>query len=1138
MVFPKKSSERGGSERDQTSKEDSTYNLLAMNIIPPTGNSGPEGVTIRKKKSTKSEANEEIVIEPWALNIRNDAAVTNTHGNSNSISTTKYSLLSWLPRSIWEQFRRVANVYFLLISILMFLGTYQTQLFVSPLNPFATVATLVFVLLVTSIKEGMEDRQRSISDKFENTRLITVISFDPANGEIIETIKETQLIKSGDIVKLSGLMPVPVDMVLILTSLHADGNQCYVETSNIDGETNLKLKEAPSLLKSMVTVGEGKPTNKLFMGTLEIEPPNKSIHNFVGALHLNEISDAMALGPENFLLRSSLFSNTDWAYGIAVYTGQETKIQMNNRNAPSKMSKIEIYLNKAIIIIFCAQLTLVVVSIISIYFLGFNHFFRLPYIYKGSGGTPSILPLWLEQFFVFFLLFNNFIPISLYVTIEMVNVGQAFLVAADEEMYDEVLDMPCTVRSSNLVQELGMVSNVFSDKTGTLTRNEMRFVKFIVDGKLYDLDSEGDDDDDVNYIEYSNKIQENDAIEEKVYRKDSISSAHKGMMKSLTDSRGPHQNKVYDFLRCLTTCHTVIREKNGTYRAESPDELALVEGVDKYECTLGERGTSTMNVVMLGEKQTYDILAVNAFNSDRKRMSILLKEKNTGEFFLMCKGADSTMLDLCKMDEVSRKSVDKSLLDLACFGLRTLCIAHKKLSPEAAKAWMNQYKAASTSLQNRAEKMAEAGNEIETGMTLLGITAIEDRLQDQVPEVIADLARAGIVLWMLTGDKEETAINIGHSCNLLLNDTKVFFLTKLNNKEEYATRLEEIFNEVSTKWVSGRGFENEDHTITEMALVMDGPSFEHFQFDDKVHRNWLLKIGVACRSVIGCRLTPIQKQQVVNLVKIDTLPKCTTLSIGDGANDVSMIREADVGVGIFGKEGRQAANNADFAIGQFKFLRRLLLVHGRWNYVRQCKVFLYCMHKNMVITLTLYWFNYYAAMSGVTIYESWVYTGFNFILGLPIIFFGIQDRDISATFALTNPETYATGRTNVYLNNTAIGCWIFNALIFATVICLLFYLACNDSFEFYGLFSMGTMVFTGAVNALQLKVILLHHQWSKIQVFIMFLSVGGMLAYFAIISLLPVSLYEYFDIGLSLLSSNNLYWFYGFFYCTNICYFY
>lgn len=279
--------------------------------------------------------------------------------------------------------------------IVQFIGTYATYLFVSPLNPYSTVATLVFVLLVTSIKEGSEDMQRYRSDKDENNRMITVITFDE-NGQVIETVKETKLIRSGDIVKLSGLMPVPVDMVLIMTSMYEDGNQCYIETSNIDGETNLKLKEAPSLLKPLIMTTGGKPIRPLFTGKLEIEQPNKSIHNFVGALHVGAISEAIALGPENFLLRSSLFSNTDWAYGIAVYTGQETKIQMNNRNAPSKMSKIEGYLNKAIVIIFLAQLSLVIISVISIYFLGFQNFPRLPYIYTGSGNT-SILPLWLEQ---------------------------------------------------------------------------------------------------------------------------------------------------------------------------------------------------------------------------------------------------------------------------------------------------------------------------------------------------------------------------------------------------------------------------------------------------------------------------------------------------------------------------------------------------------------------------------------------------------------------------------------------------------------------------------------------------------------------------------------------------------------------
>jgi phospholipid-translocating P-type ATPase (flippase) len=517
---------------------------------------------------------------------------------------------------------------------------------------------------------------------------------------------------------------------------------------------------------------------------------------------------------------------------------------------------------------------------------------------------------------VFFLLYNNFIPISLYVTIELVNVGQAFLIQSDENLYRKELDVACIVRSSNLVQELGMVSNVFSDKTGTLTRNEMNLVKFVINGTLYDIEK---------------------APESEV--------ADKLSAQSYMQRFGSEQQGFYDFFRCLITCHTVVREKNGTYRAESPDELALVEGAGQYRCQLYERGSKEMEVSIFGERLTYEVLAVNPFNADRKRMSVLLREVATDKYFVMCKGADNIMYPLCTMSLAGRNRVDANLLDLANMGLRTLIVAHRELTKEEAMEWLAGYKAATLATVNREERIADEGAKLELNMKLLGITAIEDRLQDEVPEVIADMTKAGIIVWMLTGDKLETAINIGRSCNLVLPDTHLHMLSRIDTPQMFARRLREEYDAITKV-----------PTNPNAALVLDGPSFLHFDEEDLDQRAMLLRIGAGSRSVIACRLTPTQKRELVKLVKVDTVPAATTLSIGDGANDVSMILEANVGVGIFGKEGRQAANNADFAIGEFKFLRRLLLVHGRWNYVRQAKVFLYCMHKNMVLTLTLFWF--------------------------------------------------------------------------------------------------------------------------------------------------------------------------------------
>lgn len=524
-------------------------------------------------------------------------------------------------------------------------------------------------------------------------------------------------------------------------------------------------------------------------------------------------------------------------------------------------------------------------------------------------------------------------------------------------MYDSDLDTPCVVRSSNLCQELGLISNLFSDKTGTLTRNEMKFVKCIVDGMNYDITTG-----------YSHSVF------------NGIRTGHFGDGLSIEGS-----GSLYDFLRCLILCHTVILEKNGVYRAESPDELALVQGVSHFECRMLERNITMTQVELIGEKQEHAVLAINAFNSDRKRMSVLVRGSKSGQHFLLCKGADSTVLPLCRVSGDELKAAEKSLFELSCSGLRTLCIAMKPLSAESADEWLAEFRRAQSSLVDRENLLSSVAGKIESDLTFLGITAVEDQLQEEVPEVIADLAKAGIVLWMLTGDKQETAISIGKSCNLVTRNTKLLFITGMQSVKELEICLEQMLDYIRVNFVSDLNRVLNEKFI-ELGLVIDGQSLSFFQEDDKLMNRNLMNICSSSRTVIACRLTPRQKQVLVLLVKRESKHRSTCLAIGDGANDVSMILEADVGVGIIGKEGKQAANNADFAIGQFKFLRRLLLIHGRWNYIRRSVSFLYCAHKCQVLTVTMFWYNFYSAVSGTSIYESWVHSSFNVVLGLPIIF--------------------------------------------------------------------------------------------------------------------------------------------------------
>eukprot|EP01018_Ginkgo_biloba_P021170 Gb_12292 [translate_table: standard] len=440
-------------------------------------------------------------------------------------------------------------------------------------------------------------------------------------------------------------------------------------------------------------------------------------------------------------------------------------------------------------------------------------------------------------------------------------------------------------------------------------------------------------------------------------------------------------------------------------------------------------------------------------------------------------------------------------------GLRTLCLAYRDLSNQMYEDWNEKFIQAKSALREREKKLDEVADLIEKELILIGCTAIEDKLQDGVPACIETLSKAGIKIWVLTGDKMETAINIAYACSLISNDMKQFIISS-DTKEvrevedrgdpvETAQVIENTVKRELDKYLEEAEYYEHSRSGLDLALVIDGKCLM-YALDPQL-RGSLLKLSMMCKAVVCCRVSPLQKAQVTSLIK--ERAQRITLGIGDGANDVSMIQAAHVGVGISGLEGMQAVMASDFAIAQFRFLTDLLLVHGRWSYIRISKVVAYFFYKNLTFTLTQFWFTFRTGFSGQRFYDDWYQSLYNVIFtALPVIVVGIFDKDVSASLSKKYPQLYREGIKNMFFKWRVLAVWAFFA-IYQSVIFFYFTAAAstkgqNSSGKVFGLWDVGTMAFTCVVITVNLRLLMACSfitKWHNI-------SVGGsILAWFLFI---------------------------------------
>lgn len=529
-------------------------------------------------------------------------------------------------------------------------------------------------------------------------------------------------------------------------------------------------------------------------------------------------------------------------------------------------------------------------------------------------------------------------------------------VSTPSRLADEVDDTPCVPKTWNISDDLGQIEYVFSDKTGTLTQNIMEFKKCTIQGVSFGegvteamLGAAKRDGQDVGKMleDQKDKIigfktdmlrTMQHTISNRYLREDQLTLIAPDLPRRLVDASDPLRPWMLNFFRALAICHTVLSDAADPkkphvldYKAESPDEAALVAAARDVGFPFVTRSTSRIDIEVLGKVERWTPLRVLEFNSSRKRMSVVVRDPS-GQIVLFCKGADSVIYERLASDhdEHVKAATLTDLENYANGGLRTLCIAWRHMSEAEFSEWSVEYDAACAAVSDREERIEKACETIEHSLTILGGTALEDKLQQGVPDAIAMLHKAGIKLWILTGDKLQTAIEIGYSCNLLTNEMEVMIISA-DSEQGARAQIEAGLNKIAS--VLGPPNVNKKQKMvptSNFAVVIDGDSLR-FALQPSL-KQLFLSLGTQCAAVICCRVSPSQKALTVRLVKEGC--NAMTLSIGDGANDVAMIQEANVGIGLYGLEGSQAAMSADYAFGQFRFLTKLLLVHGRWSYVR------------------------------------------------------------------------------------------------------------------------------------------------------------------------------------------------------------
>ncbi|EFQ97245.1 phospholipid-transporting ATPase 1 [Nannizzia gypsea CBS 118893] len=965
----------------------------------------------------------------------------------NVVSNAKYTPWSFLPRTLYNEFSFFFNIYFLLVALSQTIPILRIGYISSYIAP------LSFVVFISLSKEALDDISRRRRDAEANSEEYNVISFErssfrtpglasskgqtPNWPEPIEITKKSKDLKVGDILKVGKDRRLPAD-VIILKSLPTDSSsnpesdaeysvpydtsqehgaseanrgdipsdaagsaETFIRTDQLDGETDWKLRLASPLTQSLalaelnrIRITASSPAKNVneFVGKIELaqppsEPYDPAVEQGGKQDGYSSPTQSAPLSIDNAAWANTVLASNTITYAAVIYTGSQTRSALSTSASRSKVGLLEHEINSLTKILCVLTLTLSVTLV------------------ALEGFEPTNDKEWYIAIMIYLILFSTIIPMSLRVNLDMAKTVYGRFIERDKGIPGTI------VRTSTIPEDLGRIEYLLSDKTGTLTQNEMELKKIHV-----------------GTVSYANEAMEE--VASFVRQGFSASSSAGGnellpfTSASAQTSSGPAtrtrreiSSRVRDLILALALCHNVTptkEEENGeivtTYQASSPDEIAIVKYTEEVGLKLSHRDRQSIILTVGGSGISIKakILDIFPFTSESKRMGIIVQfsadQYQSGptqlqnEIWFFQKGADTVMSSIVSANDW----LDEETANMAREGLRTLVVGRKKLTSEHYGEFSKSYKEASMSLNDRDSLMTSVAREyLERDLELLGVTGVEDKLQKDVKPSLELLRNAGIKIWMLTGDKVETARCVAVSSKLVSRGQVINTVTKLKDADAANDALDFLRNK------------------TESCLLIDGESLGLMLSQFRIP---FITLAVRLPAVIACRCSPMQKAEIATLIRQHT--KKRICCIGDGGNDVSMIQAADVGIGIVGKEGRQASLAADFSITHFHHLTKLLFWHGRNSYKRSAKLAQFVMHRGLIISACQTMFSIASRFDPKGLFINWLLVGYATIYTNAPVFSLVLDRDVDEGLANLYPELYKELKSGKSLSYKSFFTWV------------------------------------------------------------------------------------------------------------------